>query len=367
MEEASNTVQSRIQVTEEQLERVDRFRRLKETSVHVVMFTDMKGSAEIAERRGEHYAQQMRRLHNQILLEIIEKGKSGLCVKTIGDSVMAIFAEPSVAVERSLEIQRKLHGHNRDHPEEEPIVVRIGMHMGQVSIEDKTQMDVFGRHVNRAARVEALADGGHIYLTHGVYDSAHGWLKQEDLVWRNHGEYQVRGIAEPIRIYEVAEEDIVSLQAPGITRYVPPRSRLKIPAVVVATGLIVFTVMIGLSQRREMPMTPEQPDEDTEISLPSAPSALIESLMRCTRTQDLLEQLHRHEASGDLAVGNREDFHSPEGCYVAVADTEQVVAYLQFAGGRFYDLRSKREVRSLSEVFSGKTQIWMLDLSTLED
>ena len=66
-------------------------------------------------------------------------------------------------------------------------------------------------------------------------------------------------------------------------------------------------------------------------------------------------------------IGNREDFLSPEGCYVAVADTEKVVGYFRFVGGWFYDLGSERQYLRLSEAFSGKRQIWMFDLTALGD
>ena len=97
------------------------------------------------------------------------------------------------------------------------------------------------------------------------------------------------------------------------------------------------------------------------------PSPLIESLMTLTRTQELLERLSRYQASGELAVGRKDDFRPPEGCYVIVVDEQKVFGYLRFEGGLFYDLRSKKRVLSLSEKFSGKTQIWIRDLSTSGD
>ena len=87
--------------------------------------------------------------------------------------------------------------------------------------------------------------------------------------------------------------------------------------------------------------------------------------MTFVRTPELLEQLSRYRASGELVVGRRSDFRPPEGCYVIVADEQKVLGTLQFAGGLFYDLHSGKRVLSLSERFSGKTQIWIRDLSAL--
>jgi class 3 adenylate cyclase len=49
--------------------------------------------------------------------------------------------------------------------------------MGQVSIEDNVETKVFGRDVNRAARLGVLADGEQMLLTYSVFDSARIMVK----------------------------------------------------------------------------------------------------------------------------------------------------------------------------------------------
>jgi class 3 adenylate cyclase len=195
--------ENNLSLKPEELLRVDDFRRERDTSVLVIMFTDLQGSTEIAEKHGEHYATKLRKRHDKLLLEIIERNKQGLYIKNIGDSIMAVFSEPSVAVERSLEIQEKIKLLNKKFSADVPIIVRIGLHMGQVSVEDKTSIDVFGRHVNRAARIESITPGAHIFLSYSVYDSAKGWLNSKEIAFKFHGEYKLKGILHPIKIYEV--------------------------------------------------------------------------------------------------------------------------------------------------------------------
>ncbi|MBF0303293.1 MAG: adenylate/guanylate cyclase domain-containing protein [Desulfamplus sp.] len=209
----------------EELKKVNDFRSKQDTAVLVIMFTDLKGSTEIAERRGETFTNEMRRLHNQMLLEIIERDNRGIYIKNIGDSIMAVFSEPSVAVERALEIQKKLYDYNNSGLCEEPNIVRIGLHMGQVSVENNTSLDVFGRHVNRAARIESLADGGHIYLSSSVYENATGWIKDEKYDFANHGEFEVKGISEPVSIFEVYEKAITTPKAPSAPKSKPSWSK----------------------------------------------------------------------------------------------------------------------------------------------
>jgi class 3 adenylate cyclase len=197
-----------IELTSQELSSVERYRQLRQTSVLVILFTDLKGFTELTERRGERYALDLLKRHDEILVRAIEEDSGGLVVKHIGDSIMAVFSEPSTAVERALRIQERIRAHNEGNPDDDGLAVRIGLHMGQVAVENQTQIDLFGRHVNRASRVEGLADAGQIYLTYPVFDSARGWLAsgtRGSLAWKSHGNWLLKGIKEPVAIYEVID------------------------------------------------------------------------------------------------------------------------------------------------------------------
>ncbi len=280
----------------DEVQRIDAFRREKDTSVLVVVFTDLKGSTEIAEFRGEIYANDMRKRHNDILLEIIERNRQGLYIKNIGDSIMAVFSEPSVAVERALEIQKALHDYNKQNPEEEPIIVRIGMHMGQVAVEDSTSLDVFGRHVNRAARVESLADGGHIYLTYSIYDSARGWIKNQNCHFEKHGDYAVKGIPEPIQIYEVYEEGVTKPKPPSIPSIKQRKSGRSILRLVIifatllVIGLIIYVTLIIPYKNDLAPLTPQQRAEEGDADRAvgkTSPQIVIDEISESTNQSEV--------------------------------------------------------------------------------
>jgi len=206
-------------LTAAELDPIDQFRRDHKTAVLVVMFTDLKGSTDLAEQKGEIHSQAVRRRHDELLRAIVERGGTGRVVKAIGDSLMCVFIEPTGAVERAVEIQQRVADDNARRPGESPIEVRIGIHMGQVVVEEAVRPDVFGRHVNRAARVESLADGGQILVTMPVYDSACGWLASRRLVWKRHGDYLLKGIDEPVAVYEVC--------APGTVPRPPAGKRVR--------------------------------------------------------------------------------------------------------------------------------------------
>ena len=191
-----------------ELHLVDQYRRQKNTAVLTVLFTDIKGYTAVAEKYGEQFSNEFRRRHDALIYPIIERDNGGRVIKNIGDAVMAVFSEPSTAVTRSLEIQEAIREFNPKQPADQPTLsVRIGLHSGQVTMEDKVNLDVFGRHVNRAARVQSLADGGQILLTYPVYDSAKGWLTgnttdHPPVAWKDHGRYLLKGIPDEIEIFE---------------------------------------------------------------------------------------------------------------------------------------------------------------------
>ena len=98
--------------TTEELDPIEEFRRCHKTAVLVIMFTDLKSSTQLAEQEGEIQSQELRERHDEILRSIIQRNDAGRIIKTIGDSFMCIFAEPTAAVDCAVSIQRELAKHN---------------------------------------------------------------------------------------------------------------------------------------------------------------------------------------------------------------------------------------------------------------
>ncbi len=200
-----------------ELESVDRFRRLRDTAVLTIMFTDIVGFTRLTDERGEQHSNAVRRLHDDVLESVITRDDAGVVVKHIGDAVMAVFSEPSTAVERGLEIHGRLAELAERRLDMEPIEVKVGLDMGQVTVEERVDADVFGRHVNRASRVEGMARGGQVLMTYTVFDSARAWLStpaNAHLEWGSHGRYRLKGVSAPVEIFEVADPARAPLRGP---------------------------------------------------------------------------------------------------------------------------------------------------------
>jgi class 3 adenylate cyclase len=137
----------------------------------------------------------------------VESEDAGAVVKSTGDGVLAVFAEPSSGVERALKVQ-EMTRHDRT------FAIRVGIDMGQVSVHWKGGIvaDVFGRHVNRAARIMSMAKPGHVLVSYQVYDCAIGWLRSPRLQWRDLGEMQLKGFGESVSIFEAFDPTATSPQ-----------------------------------------------------------------------------------------------------------------------------------------------------------
>ena len=241
----NNEVLNKYLLSDKEISTVDKYRKLCETSVLTIMFTDIKGFTSLTEGKGESFSINIRQTHDSILVPIIEENNEGLIVKHIGDSIMAVFSEPSTAVAKAIKIQQELNRFNHENPDKINIEIRIGLHMGQVTVENNINLDLFGRHVNRASRVEGLADGGQIYMTYPIFDSAKGWLSQhlvDSVIWKKHGGYFLKGIKEPIDIYEVTDSKINKPKPP-----VSGKKKRVIPPLGIAFLLLLIGAAITIS------------------------------------------------------------------------------------------------------------------------
>jgi class 3 adenylate cyclase len=137
----------------------------------VFLFTDIKGSTALYEQLGDAKAYNLVRDHFKVLFEAVEKNQ-GVVVKTIGDAVMASFLQPSLALEAALTVHQtidtlKVPG------TDESVVVKMGIHSGPaIAVTLNQRFDYFGQTVNKAARIQGLAQDQEIYFSEAVFQDA---------------------------------------------------------------------------------------------------------------------------------------------------------------------------------------------------
>jgi len=131
-----------------------------------VLFSDLKGSTELYERIGDLRAYGLVREHFGVLRDIIAD-RGGSLVKTIGDAVMASFAEPTPALEAATAMTREVR---RLGGEGTQLQLKVGVHTGPcIAVELNERLDYFGQTVNVAARVQGVAGADEIAITEPVY------------------------------------------------------------------------------------------------------------------------------------------------------------------------------------------------------
>ena len=121
----------------------------------------------------------------------------GNIFKETAETVLADFDGSVKAVRCAAALRDEVVQRNQKLPEEKRIAVRIGINFGDIIVEEG---DIFGDGVNIAARVEALAKPGSVYVSEIVYDQIgdEAVFDFEDL-----GPQKLKNIARPIRIYRL--------------------------------------------------------------------------------------------------------------------------------------------------------------------
>ncbi len=100
------------------------------------------------------------------ILEDIVAAAGGRMFGVAGDSWMAEFASPVEAVRCAVECQRSIESRNEELPEDKRIRFRIGIHMGDVIVDEA---NLFGDEVNIAARLQQLCRPGHLVISDAVF------------------------------------------------------------------------------------------------------------------------------------------------------------------------------------------------------
>jgi adenylate cyclase len=147
-------------------------------------------------------------------------GHHGRLVKTTGDGLLVEFASVVDALRCAAEMQKALAEGNAALPPERCIEFRIGIHQGDIVVEDG---DIFGDGVNVAARLEGLAEPGGICVSARVQEDAAGRV---DLTFEDMGEQALKNITRPVRVYRVAAPSAPTPPSLAILGSSPGRGRL---------------------------------------------------------------------------------------------------------------------------------------------
>ena len=134
------------------------------------------------------------RSHRKELWNPIIEHFGGRVVGTAGDAILVEFASAVAAVESSIAVQQGMDERNADLPDDKRMLLRIGINIGEVIIEDD---DIFGDGVNVAARLQEISGPGGLAISGKVHDEVAGKL---ETTFADDGTHKVKNVAQPVNV-----------------------------------------------------------------------------------------------------------------------------------------------------------------------
>ena len=150
--------------------------------------------------------------HRREFLEPTIAEHRGRIVKRAGDGILLEFGSAVDAIRCAIQTQRGMAQRNAAVPADRRIEIRIGIHVGDIIIEEG---DIFGDGVNIAARLESIAQPGGICISEDAHRQVRDKLK---IAFDDAGEQQLKNITRPVRVYRImlGEDSATRPTAPAL-------------------------------------------------------------------------------------------------------------------------------------------------------
>ena len=233
--------------------------------IAAILVSDVVGYSRLAGADEDRILARLRSLRSDLIDPLISV-HHGRIVKRTGDGSVIEFRSVVDAVRLAIEVQSAMVERNTEVPEDQRILFRIGIHLGDV-VEERDG-DLMGDGVNIAARLEGIAEPGAICLSEDAYRQVKGRL---DLAVSDLGQTQLKNIAEPIRIYSLRVG--VPAQAKPAMPTGPPAPKKLSALMPLAAALAALLILIGggawwfLSANRPVAVASRAPAEAARLSI----------------------------------------------------------------------------------------------------
>ena len=162
-----------------------------------VLISDVQGYTAL-QSRSSRSAIQAQVMQQRELLVPVFKAFGGRVVKSMGDAFLVAFESPTNAVLAAVQVQRQLATITGA----EPMRVRIAITSGEVNVDEAG--DLFGEPVNLAARLQAAAEPGEVWLSEATFLS----MNRNEVEALEVGTRLFKGIPHEVRVYKILGEFI---------------------------------------------------------------------------------------------------------------------------------------------------------------
>ena len=164
-----------------------------------ILAADVVGYSRLMEQDEAGTLSTLKARRQDVLVPVVVQ-HNGRVVKVMGDGVLVEFSSAVDAVQCAVELQKGFAGANEGVAETSRIVLRIGVNLGDIIVEES---DIYGDGVNVAARLEGLAEPGGIYVSASVQEQVIGKI---ELSFEDLGERTLKNIQKPVRIYRARQQ-----------------------------------------------------------------------------------------------------------------------------------------------------------------
>jgi adenylate cyclase len=194
-----------------------------ERRLSAIFASDIVGYSRLMEADEEGTLARMN-AHRREFLEPAVAQNRGRIVKRTGDGVLIEFSSAVDAARCAIDVQRGMGERNAGVSPERRIELRIGIHVGDIMIEDD---DIFGDGVNIAARLESIAQPGGICISDDAYRQVRGKV---NVNFQDSGEQELKNIARPVRVYQLRPEAATAAAKPASGLALPDKPSIAVLA-----------------------------------------------------------------------------------------------------------------------------------------
>jgi class 3 adenylate cyclase len=153
-----------------------------------ILFTDMVGSTELAEKAGDAAWKRTVAMHDDVVRTVLVRF-GGREVETAGDSFLVVFDSAERAIRCGLELVEALAAIQTP--------IRVGIHSGEVA---STADHIRGVAVHAAARILAEAGAGEVLVSPTTHDLAEG---ATGLAFESKGRHRLKGLEREHDLFAV--------------------------------------------------------------------------------------------------------------------------------------------------------------------
>jgi class 3 adenylate cyclase len=184
-----------------------------------ILHADLSGFVRLMEGAEDRTVGRLKSAQAEVWRPAIETA-GGSVVNIVGDSVLAEFASALAAVATAIDIQERMARFNDMLDEDQRLMFRIGLHLGEVIVDEETQA-IFGDGVNLAARIQLMAEPGGIAVSRAVRDVTE---LQVEYAFVDGGEHRAKNVSRSLQIYHVRARGGASTRT---TTSVVPQTTLR--------------------------------------------------------------------------------------------------------------------------------------------